>query len=218
MPPSDDPGPARPGGPRRGRQAKHFVGGEPHHPPVAISPGTFDPVTHGHFDIMRRALGLFDHVVVALAVNVNKRPMFPLAARVKMIRDVVGDDPRGEVDSFHGLLVDYARARGARFLIRGLRAVADFEERRIDVSWESSAAIVTARCRITSKKSQDLFSEIENAVHKFGGRLREGRLGERGDGSLAGSFIMEFESREDVRRAVKAMRGMPSIISVDEDE
>jgi len=127
MPPSDDPSPARPGGPRHGRQAKHVATGEPHHPRVAIYPGTFDPVTNGHFDIMRRALGLFDHVVVALAVNVNKRPMFPLAARVKMIRDVVGDDPRVEVDSFHGLLVDYARARGARFLIRGLRAVADFE-------------------------------------------------------------------------------------------
>jgi pantetheine-phosphate adenylyltransferase len=94
---------------------------------LAIYPGTFDPMTNGHWDILRRALGLFDHVVVALAVNVNKRPLFPLAARMRMIRDVVGDDPRVEVDSFRGLLVDYARARGAHFLIRGLRAVADFE-------------------------------------------------------------------------------------------
>ena len=95
---------------------------------LAIYPGTFDPITNGHWDIMRRALGLFDHVVVALAVNVNKQqPLFPLATRIKMIRDVVGDDPRVEVDSFRGLLVDYAHARGARFLIRGLRAVADFE-------------------------------------------------------------------------------------------
>ena len=94
---------------------------------VAIYPGSFDPITNGHWDIMRRALGLFDHVVVALAVNVHKRPMFPLSSRMRMIRDVLGQDPRVEVDSFHGLLVDYARARGARFLIRGLRAVADFE-------------------------------------------------------------------------------------------
>ena len=94
---------------------------------VAIYPGSFDPLTNGHWDIMRRALGLFDHVVVALAVNVHKRPLFPLATRIRMIRDVVGKNPRVEVDSFHGLLVDYARSRGARFLIRGLRAVADFE-------------------------------------------------------------------------------------------
>ncbi len=94
---------------------------------VAIYPGTFDPITNGHLDIMRRALGLFDHVVVALAVNVHKSPMFPLASRVRMIRDVVGKDPRVEVDAFEGLLVDYARSRGARFLIRGLRAVADLE-------------------------------------------------------------------------------------------
>ena len=94
---------------------------------VGIYPGTFDPITNGHWDIMRRALGLFDKVVVALAVNVNKRPLFPLAARIRMIRDVVGSDPRVEVDSFEGLLVAYARSRGARFLIRGLRAVADFE-------------------------------------------------------------------------------------------
>jgi pantetheine-phosphate adenylyltransferase len=94
---------------------------------VAIYPGTFDPITNGHWDILRRGLGLFDRVVVALAVNVNKRPLFPLATRMRMIRDVVGVDPRVEVDSFRCLLVDYARSRGARFLIRGLRAVADFE-------------------------------------------------------------------------------------------
>ncbi len=94
---------------------------------VAIYPGTFDPITNGHWDIMRRALGLFDQVVVALAVNVNKRPLFPLATRTRMIRDVVGGNDRVKVEAFHGLLVDFARARGARFLIRGLRAVADFE-------------------------------------------------------------------------------------------
>jgi len=94
---------------------------------LAIYPGTFDPITNGHWDILRRALGLFDHVVVALAVNVNKRPLFSPSARLRMIRDVVGDDPRVEVDSFRGLLVDYAHERGAHFLIRGLRAVADFE-------------------------------------------------------------------------------------------
>ena len=94
---------------------------------IAIYPGTFDPITNGHWDIMRRARGLFDRVVVGLAVNVNKRPLFPLAERMRMIRETVGDDTGVEVDAFQGLLVDYARSRGARFLIRGLRAVADFE-------------------------------------------------------------------------------------------
>jgi pantetheine-phosphate adenylyltransferase len=94
---------------------------------VAIYPGSFDPITNGHWDIMRRALGLFDRVIVALAVNVNKRPLFSLATRMRLIRDVVGNNPRVDVEAFHGLLVDFARSRGARFLIRGLRAVADFE-------------------------------------------------------------------------------------------
>lgn len=94
---------------------------------IAIYPGTFDPITNGHWDIVRRALGLFDQVVVALAVNVNKRPLFPLKTRMSMIRDVVGDNDRVKVEAFQGLLVDFARAQGARFLIRGLRAVADFE-------------------------------------------------------------------------------------------
>jgi pantetheine-phosphate adenylyltransferase len=94
---------------------------------VGVYPGTFDPITNGHCDIMRRALGMFDKVIAALAVNVHKRPLFSLRARMRMIRAAVGEEPRLEVDAFQGLLVDYARAHQARFLIRGLRAVADFE-------------------------------------------------------------------------------------------
>lgn len=94
---------------------------------VAVYPGTFDPITNGHWDIVRRALGLFDEVIVALAENVNKRPLFSLTTRMAMIRDVAGDNGRVKVEAFEGLLVDFARKRGARFLIRGLRAVADFE-------------------------------------------------------------------------------------------
>jgi pantetheine-phosphate adenylyltransferase len=93
---------------------------------VAIYPGTFDPITNGHVDIVRRAAALFDRVVVALAVNVRKAPMFSLDERRAMIQASV-DDPRIEVDSFAGLLVDYARKRQARAVIRGLRAIADFE-------------------------------------------------------------------------------------------
>jgi pantetheine-phosphate adenylyltransferase len=96
-------------------------------PLIAVYPGTFDPITNGHRDIIGRALRLFDRVIVALAVNVNKRPLVPLSARMHMIRDAVEGSAGVEVDSFAGLLVDYARSHEARFLIRGLRAVADFE-------------------------------------------------------------------------------------------
>ena len=94
---------------------------------IAICPGTFDPITNGHADIVRRGLKLFDQVVVALADNLRKQPLFSLKERKRMILETLRDDARVEVDSFNGLLVDYVRRRGARFVIRGLRAVADFE-------------------------------------------------------------------------------------------
>jgi pantetheine-phosphate adenylyltransferase len=94
---------------------------------LAVYPGTFDPITNGHADILRRALTLFDRVVVALADNPRKQPLFSLRERTRLIRQTFADDDRVEVDSFDGLLVDYVRRRGARFVIRGLRAVADFE-------------------------------------------------------------------------------------------
>jgi pantetheine-phosphate adenylyltransferase len=94
---------------------------------LAIYPGTFDPITNGHVDIVRRALSLFDRIVVAVAENSRKKPLFPLLRRVRMIREVMGGLPNVEVDSFDGLLVDYVRQRQSGFIIRGLRAVADFE-------------------------------------------------------------------------------------------
>ena len=94
---------------------------------MAVYPGTFDPITNGHADIVRRALKLFDWVVVALADNPRKRPLFSSKERRRMIHETLRDDARVEVDSFSGLLVDYVRRRGAKFVIRGLRAVADFE-------------------------------------------------------------------------------------------
>jgi pantetheine-phosphate adenylyltransferase len=94
---------------------------------VAIYPGSFDPITNGHVDILRRALRLFDRVVVGLAENVRKQPLFTSSERADMIRASIGEDPRVEIDVFEGLLVDYARKRGAAAIIRGLRAIADFE-------------------------------------------------------------------------------------------
>jgi pantetheine-phosphate adenylyltransferase len=94
---------------------------------LAVYPGTFDPITNGHADILRRSLGIFDRVIVALAENPRKAPLFSLEERRVMITEALGRDPRIEVDAFEGLLVDYVQRRGARAVIRGLRALADFE-------------------------------------------------------------------------------------------
>ena len=93
----------------------------------AVYPGTFDPITNGHVDILRRSLKIFDKVVVALAENVRKAPLFTIDERFKLIKDALGQDARLEVDAFQGLLADYCRRRGANVVIRGLRALADFE-------------------------------------------------------------------------------------------
>ena len=94
---------------------------------TAVYPGTFDPITNGHLDIIGRGVHLFDRVVVALLENADKEPLLPLDERIAIVRSVVARFPNVEVDSFDGLLVDYARARGARAIVRGLRALSDFE-------------------------------------------------------------------------------------------
>ena len=94
---------------------------------TAVYAGSFDPITRGHEDLIRRSLGFVDRIVVAVATNVAKQPLFTLEERVSFIRDAVGDDPRVDVRQFTGLLVDVARTVDARLIIRGLRAVSDFE-------------------------------------------------------------------------------------------
>ena len=94
---------------------------------TAIYPGTFDPITNGHQDLVRRAAGIFDHVIVAIAANPNKAPMFPLDARVDMARRVLHDLPNVAVVGYSGLTVEFARANKAAVVVRGLRAVSDFE-------------------------------------------------------------------------------------------
>src|SRR5699024_112947 len=89
--------------------------------------GTFDPVTNGHEDLARRAAGLFDRVIVAVASDTTKQPLLPLKQRVELAREVFADEERVEVTSFTGLTFRYARERGAKAIIRGLRAVSDFE-------------------------------------------------------------------------------------------
>jgi len=93
----------------------------------AMYPGTFDPVTNGHLDLVRRAAKLFDRVVVAVAASPNKTPMFTLEERITMARSALADAPNITVDGYGGLTVDYVRQHGLRVIIRGLRAVSDFE-------------------------------------------------------------------------------------------
>ena len=93
----------------------------------AVYPGTFDPFTNGHQDLVRRAARIFDRVIVAIAANPNKAPLIPLETRVDLARRVLGDLPNVEVAGYSGLTVEFARQRGASVVIRGLRAVSDFE-------------------------------------------------------------------------------------------
>ena len=94
---------------------------------TALCPGTFDPVTNGHVDIVQRAAGLFDRVVVAVVENPAKEPLFPAAERVEMLRESLAGLANVQVESFTGLLVDYARTRGVGVIVKGLRAVSDFD-------------------------------------------------------------------------------------------
>lgn len=113
---------------------------------VAVYPGTFDPITNGHSDLVRRACGIFDRVVVGVATGGDvKLPFFDLAKRVELARKALVSIPNAEVHGFDGLLVDFARQQGAKAILRGLRAVSDFEfefqlasmNRRLDAEFET---------------------------------------------------------------------------------
>jgi len=112
---------------------------------AAIYPGSFDPLTNGHLAIIQRGLHVFDRLVVAVATNPEKAPLFTPGERQALIAEAVGHDPRVEVDAFDGLLVDYARAKGVHTVLRGLRAASDFEyefqlanmNRKLDPEFES---------------------------------------------------------------------------------
>ena len=96
-------------------------------PTLAVYPGSFDPLTNGHVDIITRGARIFDRIIVAILINAEKAPLFSMDERLKITREVFQDFPNVEVDTFDGLLVDYVERRHAHVIVRGLRAVSDFE-------------------------------------------------------------------------------------------
>ena len=96
-------------------------------PTLAVYPGSFDPLTNGHVDIITRGARIFDRIIVAILINAEKAPLFSMEERLKITQEVFKDFPNVEVDTFEGLLVDYVERRPAQVIVRGLRAVSDFE-------------------------------------------------------------------------------------------
>ncbi len=138
-------------------------------PRIAVYPGSFDPVTRGHEDLIRRSLTFADKLVVAVAVNVSKAPLFTLEERVALIRSTVSN-PAVEVRSFDGLLADFARAAGARLIIRGLRAVSDFEyEFQMALMNRNLAPDVETVFLVPAFDLTYLSSSLVREVARFGG-------------------------------------------------
>jgi pantetheine-phosphate adenylyltransferase len=136
---------------------------------TALCPGTFDPVTNGHVDIVRRAAGLFDRVVMAVIENPAKTPVFEVTERVEMVREAVAELANVEVDSFTGLLVDYARAKGASVIVKGLRAVSDFDYELQMAQMNRHLAEIETVFVPTSAKWSYLSSSLVREVARFGG-------------------------------------------------
>jgi pantetheine-phosphate adenylyltransferase len=136
---------------------------------TALCPGTFDPVTNGHLDVVRRAAGLLDRVVVAVVENPSKEPLFETAERVEMLREAVADISGAEVDSFAGLLVDYARDKGVGLIVKGLRAVSDFEY-EIQMAQMNRHLSEIETCFVaTSPKWSYLSSSLVKEIARYGG-------------------------------------------------
>ena len=135
----------------------------------AVCPGSFDPVTNGHLDIIGRASGLFDEVVVAVLVNKSKRSLFTVEERIGMLADVTGVFPNVTIGSFHGLLVDYCREHDIRAIVKGLRAVTDFDYELQMAQMNQQLSGIDTFFISTSPQYSFLSSSLVREVARFGG-------------------------------------------------
>ena len=137
--------------------------------PAAVCPGTFDPITNGHLDIIRRATRCFGPVVVAVLENPSKAPLFSVEERVAMIKEAVRDLPGVEIASFAGLLAEYARDRGIGLIVKGIRAVSDFDYELQMAQMNREIAEVETVFMPTSPQWSFLSSSLIKEVVRFGG-------------------------------------------------
>ena len=141
---------------------------------IAIVPGSFDPVTNGHLDIIKRTSELFDVVYVSILSNSSKTPLFSVEERIELIKRVTSDLPNVKVEGFTGLLVDYAREKGAKFIVKGLRAVTDFEyEFQMSLTNKQLAPEIETFFITTNSKYAYLSSSIVKEVATYGGDFTE---------------------------------------------
>lgn len=141
---------------------------------VAIYPGSFDPVTLGHFDIIKRSAEMFDHVIIGVLNNTAKTPLFSLEERVNMLKDTVSDLDNVSVESFQGLLVDFARIKQSNTIIRGLRALTDFDlEMQMAQSNRTVAPDVDTVFLSTSVQYSYLSSSIVKEYARYNVDLKE---------------------------------------------
>jgi pantetheine-phosphate adenylyltransferase len=138
---------------------------------IALCPGTFDPVTNGHIDIIQRAGRCFERVVVAVLENPAKEPLFSADERVAMLKEAVAEVENAEVDSFSGLLVDYAAARDIRIIVKGLRAVTDFDFELQMAQMNHRMTSVETFFVPTSPQWSYLSSSLIKEVMRFGGDI-----------------------------------------------
>ncbi len=141
---------------------------------IAIYPGSFDPITKGHLDVLMTASEIFDKVIIAVAKNSNKSGFLPVETRVRLIKESVKDIKNVEVDSFDGLTINYAKEKGAKILIRGLRAVSDFEfEMQLSQSNTALNSEIKTIFLTTRPKYNFISSRTDKEVYLMGGDVSE---------------------------------------------